>query len=170
MCPNLCYSDSCTHIGLGLVCCVLVYVFKFPTLLICYYMKFVNIVAQNEGLKCPYLWCSVYQTWILKGNMSSSSVQRTYVNDYELTPLFLCFKFFEIFGRGGLEVCSLLMAPTFSLSVVFFLNEGHTTMNCPHRVATEHGVVPAPRKSTRHSVDYIFERQLRPHVPAVSCL
>lgn len=62
------------------------------------------------------------------------------------------------------------MAPTFSLSVVFFLNEGHTTMNCPHRVATEHGVVPAPRKSTRHSVDYIFERQLRPHVPAVSCL
>ncbi|KMT19205.1 hypothetical protein BVRB_1g015970 [Beta vulgaris subsp. vulgaris] len=44
---------------------------------------------------------------------------------------------------------------------------GHTTMNCPHRVATEHGVVPAPRKSTRHSVDYIFERQLRPHVPAI---
>uniref|UniRef100_A0A803LXC4 Protein DAMAGED DNA-BINDING 2 n=1 Tax=Chenopodium quinoa TaxID=63459 RepID=A0A803LXC4_CHEQI len=43
---------------------------------------------------------------------------------------------------------------------------GHTTMNCPHRVATEHGVIPAPRKSTRHSVDYIFERQLRPHVPA----
>lgn len=44
---------------------------------------------------------------------------------------------------------------------------GHTTMNCPHRVATEHGVIPAPRKSTRHSVDYIFERQLRPHVPAI---
>lgn len=44
---------------------------------------------------------------------------------------------------------------------------GHTTMTCPHRVATEHGVIPAPRKSTRHSVDYIFERQLRPHVPAI---
>lgn len=44
---------------------------------------------------------------------------------------------------------------------------GHTTMTCPHRVATEHGVIPAPRKSTRHSVDYIFERQLRPHVPTI---
>ncbi|KAL2898713.1 Protein DAMAGED DNA-BINDING 2 [Bienertia sinuspersici] len=44
---------------------------------------------------------------------------------------------------------------------------GHTTMTCPHRIATEHGVIPAPRKSTRHSVNYVFERQLRPHVPAI---
>ncbi|KAK9755759.1 hypothetical protein RND81_01G048400 [Saponaria officinalis] len=44
---------------------------------------------------------------------------------------------------------------------------GHTTMTCPHRVSMEHGVIPAPRRSARHSVDYIFERQLRPHVPAI---
>ncbi|XP_074303158.1 protein DAMAGED DNA-BINDING 2-like [Silene latifolia] len=44
---------------------------------------------------------------------------------------------------------------------------GHTTMFCPHRVAMEHGVIPAPRRSTQHSVNYIFERQLRPHVPAI---
>ncbi|KAL9238694.1 hypothetical protein vseg_013083 [Gypsophila vaccaria] len=44
---------------------------------------------------------------------------------------------------------------------------GHTTMTCPHRVSMEHGVIAAPRKSARHSVNYIFERQLRPHVPAI---
>ncbi|CAO2840836.1 unnamed protein product [Amaranthus hypochondriacus] len=40
-------------------------------------------------------------------------------------------------------------------------------MTCPHRIATEHGVVPTPRKSTRHSVDFVFARQLRPRVPAI---
>ncbi|XP_057536342.1 protein DAMAGED DNA-BINDING 2 [Amaranthus tricolor] len=44
---------------------------------------------------------------------------------------------------------------------------GHTTMTCPHRIATEHGVAPTPRKSTRHSVDFVFARQLRPRVPAI---
>ncbi|XP_051131943.1 protein DAMAGED DNA-BINDING 2 [Andrographis paniculata] len=44
---------------------------------------------------------------------------------------------------------------------------GHTTMNCPHRVASEHGVVPAPSKSAHSALEYVFERQLRCHVPAV---
>ncbi|KAL9140936.1 hypothetical protein ABFS82_14G070300 [Erythranthe guttata] len=44
---------------------------------------------------------------------------------------------------------------------------GHTTVNCPHRVATEYGVSPAPLKSAHSSVDYVFERQLRPRVSAI---
>ncbi|EYU45730.1 hypothetical protein MIMGU_mgv1a0038811mg, partial [Erythranthe guttata] len=43
---------------------------------------------------------------------------------------------------------------------------GHTTVNCPHRVATEYGVSPAPLKSAHSSVDYVFERQVRPRVSA----
>ncbi|XXG66429.1 hypothetical protein AAC387_Pa05g3910 [Persea americana] len=43
---------------------------------------------------------------------------------------------------------------------------GHTTMTCPHRVATEHGVVPA-RKNSRNSLDYVFERQLRTGIPTI---
>lgn len=42
---------------------------------------------------------------------------------------------------------------------------GHTTMTCPHRVATEYGVVPAPRRNTHSSLDYVFHRQLRPRIP-----
>lgn len=45
---------------------------------------------------------------------------------------------------------------------------GHTTMTCPHRFATEHGVIPAPCRSTiKNSLHYVFERQLRPHVPLI---
>ncbi|GMG98331.1 hypothetical protein Nepgr_000171 [Nepenthes gracilis] len=44
---------------------------------------------------------------------------------------------------------------------------GHTTMTCPHRVATEHGVLPASPRNARHSVNFVFERQLRPNVPAI---
>ncbi|EPS62360.1 hypothetical protein M569_12431, partial [Genlisea aurea] len=44
---------------------------------------------------------------------------------------------------------------------------GHTTMTCPHRVAMEHGVSPAPLKVAHGSVDYVFQRQLRPHVSAI---
>ncbi|GAB4824521.1 DNA damage-binding protein 2 [Ancistrocladus abbreviatus] len=44
---------------------------------------------------------------------------------------------------------------------------GHTTMSCPHRVATEHGVLPASTRNNRHSVDYVFKRQIRPNVPAI---
>ncbi|KAA8549401.1 hypothetical protein F0562_001126 [Nyssa sinensis] len=44
---------------------------------------------------------------------------------------------------------------------------GHTTMNCPHRVATEHGVIPAPRRNTHNSLDYVFGRQLRPNIPTI---
>lgn len=43
---------------------------------------------------------------------------------------------------------------------------GHTTLNCPHRVATEHGVIPAPRRNTRTSLDYVFHRQLQPKHPS----
>ncbi|KAL0370658.1 UNVERIFIED_CONTAM: protein DAMAGED DNA-BINDING 2 [Sesamum angustifolium] len=44
---------------------------------------------------------------------------------------------------------------------------GHTTMTCPHRVATEFGVAPAPFKSTHSSLEYVFERQLRCHISAI---
>lgn len=44
---------------------------------------------------------------------------------------------------------------------------GHTTVSCPHRVAMEHGVVPALRKHTRNSLDYLFERQLTPNIPKI---
>ncbi|XP_077222381.1 damaged DNA binding 2 [Tasmannia lanceolata] len=44
---------------------------------------------------------------------------------------------------------------------------GHTTFTCPHRIATEHGVIPASRRSTRTPLDYVFERQLRANVPTI---
>ncbi|TKY56462.1 DAMAGED DNA-BINDING 2 [Spatholobus suberectus] len=44
---------------------------------------------------------------------------------------------------------------------------GHTTLTCPHRVTTEHGVVPAPRRKTCKPLEYVFERQLRPAMPSI---
>ncbi|KAH6836638.1 damaged DNA binding 2 [Perilla frutescens var. hirtella] len=44
---------------------------------------------------------------------------------------------------------------------------GHTTMNCPHRVATEFGVSPAPFKSSHSSLEYVFERQIKCRLPAM---
>ncbi|XP_071720570.1 protein DAMAGED DNA-BINDING 2 [Rutidosis leptorrhynchoides] len=44
---------------------------------------------------------------------------------------------------------------------------GHTTVNCPHRVAMEFGVIPSSRKRTKNSLDYVFERQVRRGVPAI---
>ncbi|PSS09485.1 Protein DAMAGED DNA-BINDING like [Actinidia chinensis var. chinensis] len=44
---------------------------------------------------------------------------------------------------------------------------GHTTMKCPHRIATEHGVIPAPHRTTHNSLDYVFERQLRPGIAKI---
>ncbi|KAG1337713.1 DNA damage-binding protein 2 [Cocos nucifera] len=44
---------------------------------------------------------------------------------------------------------------------------GHTTMSCPHRVATEHGVIPAARRNTDTSLDYIFKRQLKAKIPMI---
>ncbi|XP_043725212.1 protein DAMAGED DNA-BINDING 2 isoform X2 [Telopea speciosissima] len=44
---------------------------------------------------------------------------------------------------------------------------GHTTMTCPHRVAVEHGVIPAPHKNTGRPLDYVFERQLRANVTMI---
>ncbi|CAL0315635.1 unnamed protein product [Lupinus luteus] len=44
---------------------------------------------------------------------------------------------------------------------------GHTTLTCPHRVTTEHGVIPAPRRKTCKPLDYVFERQLRSDVPSI---
>lgn len=43
---------------------------------------------------------------------------------------------------------------------------GHTTMTCPHRVATEIGVHPA-RNNKLKPLDYIFERQLRTNIPTI---
>lgn len=44
---------------------------------------------------------------------------------------------------------------------------GHTTMTCPHRVATEYGIVPAPRKNTTNPLEFAFQRQLQPRVPPI---
>ncbi|XP_062015485.1 protein DAMAGED DNA-BINDING 2 [Rosa rugosa] len=44
---------------------------------------------------------------------------------------------------------------------------GHTTVTCPHRVATEYGVIPAKRKNTRNGLEYAFERQIRPRIPPI---
>ena len=43
-------------------------------------------------------------------------------------------------------------------------------MTCPHRVAIEHGVIPAPRTNTRNTVEFVLQRQLRPRILPVSCL
>ncbi|XP_060203212.1 protein DAMAGED DNA-BINDING 2 isoform X2 [Lycium barbarum] len=43
----------------------------------------------------------------------------------------------------------------------------HTTVTCPHRVATEYGTVPAPRKNTTNSLEFVFQRQLQPRVPPI---
>ena len=54
---------------------------------------------------------------------------------------------------------------------ILYINaEGHTTVDCPHRAAMEFGVIPASRKRTNNSLDYVFERQMRPRVPSVSFL
>ncbi|KAL5748072.1 hypothetical protein ACOSQ2_025369 [Xanthoceras sorbifolium] len=44
---------------------------------------------------------------------------------------------------------------------------GHTTMTCPHRVTTEHGVIPAPHRNACNPLEYVFERQLRPRIPLI---
>lgn len=54
------------------------------------------------------------------------------------------------------------------LSTIYQPIEGHTTMTCPHRVATEFGVIPASHKNTRNALLYVFERQFKPHIPPVS--
>ncbi|WOL16542.1 protein DAMAGED DNA-BINDING 2 [Canna indica] len=44
---------------------------------------------------------------------------------------------------------------------------GHTTMSCPHRIAMEHGVIPAPVRNTNTALDYIFNRQLKAKIPKI---
>ncbi|CAH9129226.1 unnamed protein product [Cuscuta epithymum] len=41
---------------------------------------------------------------------------------------------------------------------------GHTTMFCPHRVSTEFGVVPSPRRNKENPLEYFFQRQIQPHI------
>lgn len=40
-------------------------------------------------------------------------------------------------------------------------------MSCPHRVAMEHGVIPASEKNTKTPLDYIFKRQVNDKIPKV---
>lgn len=58
----------------------------------------------------------------------------------------------------------------FFFNLNFLRNEGHTTMSCPHRVATEYGVTPASHRNAGNPVEYVFERQLRPNMPHVSVI
>lgn len=74
----------------------------------------------------------------------------------------------KFYSKILLHFCCLLnMVDHVCCSCVLYL-EGHTTMTCPHRVATEHGVIPAPHKNTQNPVEFIFERQLRPGIASVS--
>lgn len=47
---------------------------------------------------------------------------------------------------------------------------GHTTMTCPHKVATEHGVVPALHRNAKNPLEFVLERQLRPQFRSVGNL
>ncbi|KAM0865134.1 hypothetical protein ACQ4PT_043477 [Festuca glaucescens] len=44
---------------------------------------------------------------------------------------------------------------------------GHTTLTCPHRVAMEHGVIPAPRRNTNTLLDYVFQSQVKGKISMV---
>ncbi|KAK2376409.1 DNA damage-binding protein 2 [Trifolium repens] len=65
-------------------------------------------------------------------------------------------------GFKGATYIDCPMKPCFLCKI-----PGHTTLNCPHRVTTEHGVVPAPRRKTSKPLEYVFERQLRHSIPAI---
>ncbi|CAM6103070.1 unnamed protein product [Calypogeia fissa] len=40
---------------------------------------------------------------------------------------------------------------------------GHTTMTCPHRIATDHGVTPVPQRHALGLLDFVADRQLKGH-------
>ncbi|KFK27398.1 hypothetical protein AALP_AA8G377800 [Arabis alpina] len=44
---------------------------------------------------------------------------------------------------------------------------GHTTMSCPHRIVTGHGIVPSSHRNTKNSIDFVFKRQLQPRIPPI---
>ncbi|KAG8053491.1 hypothetical protein GUJ93_ZPchr0001g29359 [Zizania palustris] len=44
---------------------------------------------------------------------------------------------------------------------------GHITLTCPHRVAMEHGVIPASRRNTNTSLDYVFQSQVKGKISMV---
>ncbi|KAF6153594.1 hypothetical protein GIB67_027461 [Kingdonia uniflora] len=44
---------------------------------------------------------------------------------------------------------------------------GHTTLTCPHRVSSEHGVIPAARRKSLSTMDFVFERQIRSNSPKI---
>ncbi|XP_002525636.2 protein DAMAGED DNA-BINDING 2 [Ricinus communis] len=44
---------------------------------------------------------------------------------------------------------------------------GHTTISCPHRVAIEYGIISAPQRNTHNTLQYVFQRQLRPSIPQI---
>lgn len=68
----------------------------------------------------------------------------------------------------SLWIWILCMALIVCFSLWVLWTEGHTTVTCPHRVATEYGVIPATHKNTRNALEYAFERQIRPRIPPVS--
>jgi len=52
-------------------------------------------------------------------------------------------------------------------NTMFSSGTGHTTLTCPHRVAMEHGVIPAPRRNTNTSLDYVFQSQVKGKISMV---
>lgn len=51
--------------------------------------------------------------------------------------------------------------------LITFHFAGHTTLTCPHRIASEHGVAAAPCRRSLGLLDYVHERQIRNHLPLV---
>ncbi|CAF1891915.1 unnamed protein product [Brassica oleracea var. botrytis] len=44
---------------------------------------------------------------------------------------------------------------------------GHTTMSCPHRVVTDHRILPTSHRNTKNPIDFVFMRQLQPRIPPI---
>ncbi|XP_024012133.1 protein DAMAGED DNA-BINDING 2 isoform X2 [Eutrema salsugineum] len=44
---------------------------------------------------------------------------------------------------------------------------GHTTMSCPHRVVTDHGILPTSHRNTKNPIDFVFKRQLQSRIPPI---
>lgn len=61
------------------------------------------------------------------------------------------------------QYVNLLCLSFFTVSI-----EGHTTMACPHRVVTDHGILPTSHRNTKNPIDFVFKRQLQPRIPPVS--
>nr|AND01145.1 putative damaged DNA-binding 2 [Linum usitatissimum] len=119
-----------------------------------------NERKKNQKGKAPIITISLKKVCKVckKSGHEAGFKGATYI-DCPMKPCFLC----KLPGRLALVKRLGLLA----LILNSVIKYGHTTMSCPHRVAIEHGVVPAPRRSTHSPLDYVFQRQIMPKIPPV---